>query len=283
MKAEGNLLPTNDDIKFFNDHGWYISPPVLENDLIEDAYHGAMRYYAGERDIHLPLSGGFLDWKKEQGNILRINDYVSLQNEELRTLVLQPIIGAIASKLINSKEIRLFHDQLLFKPPVNIAPNAAVGWHVDKAYWKTCTSENMLTAWIPFQDCSSENGTLCVVDKSHTWKNTQQLNTFNNMNLDVLDQLFDDRQKNINIIPIQLKKGQISFHHCRTIHGSYPNRSNENRIALAIHMQDKFNKYNIQYENDTTVLHVNDLLCRKTNIGVPDYSDPDICPLLWKE
>jgi ectoine hydroxylase-related dioxygenase (phytanoyl-CoA dioxygenase family) len=280
---KSNFIPAPGDIAFFQQHGWYVSPIVLPGDVIDEAYHGALRHYAGERDNQLPLSGGYLDWKEEHGNILRMNDYVSLQNDGIKKLVEEPVIGCIAAKLAGCNEIRLFHDQLILKPPLKIAPGAVVGWHTDKAYWKTCTSNNMLTAWIPFQDCSMETGTLCVVDKSHLWNDTDHLNTFSHLNIDQLHELISNPARDINIVPMVLKKGQISFHHCKTIHGSYPNYSDNDRIALAVHLQDEMNEYEQRYAGDKTVLHINDLLCRKTEAGFPDYRDPDVCKTLWNQ
>ena len=43
-------------------------------------------------------------------------------------------------------------------------------WHIDKHYWQTCTSEKMLTAFIPFHDCGEEMGTITMVDGSNNWK-----------------------------------------------------------------------------------------------------------------
>jgi len=40
------------------------------------------------------------------------------------------------------------------------------------AYWKTCTSNGILTAWIPMQDASMEMGTIAVLDGSHLWQDS---------------------------------------------------------------------------------------------------------------
>jgi hypothetical protein len=34
-------------------------------------------------------------------------------------------------------------------------------------------------------------------------------------------------------------------------------------------------------ESGRRTVHINDLLVRKDAEGNPDYSDPDICPVLW--
>jgi ectoine hydroxylase-related dioxygenase (phytanoyl-CoA dioxygenase family) len=83
------------------------------------------------------------------------------------------------------------------------------------------------------------------------------------------------------VISMCLARGDVSFHHCRTIHGSGPNRSTTERLSLSVHLQDGDNAYQIDSAKDAKS-HFNDMLCRKID-GQPDYSDPDICPVLWRE
>jgi hypothetical protein len=37
-------------------------------------------------------------------------------------------------------------------------------------YWQTCTSERMLTAFIPFHDCGAEMGTITMIGGSNHWR-----------------------------------------------------------------------------------------------------------------
>src|SRR5262245_11646259 len=129
------LLPTEADVRFYEEHGWWLSPPILIGEEIEDARFGADRYYSGERDSVLLLEAG-TDWTEERGDVLRQNDYVSLQMDELRRLVHNPLIGASAALLARTPEVRLFHDQLIWKPGSVQASASTVGWHTDIAYWR---------------------------------------------------------------------------------------------------------------------------------------------------
>ncbi len=283
-EQERSKLPTDEDVAFYREHGWYVSPLILPDELLEDAQHGVERYHAGERDTPLPLSGGYLDWREEHGNLLRLNDYVSLQNEQLRALVSFPLIGAIAARLAGTRTIRLFHDQLVCKPPHVPGDNTAIGWHTDRAYWHTCTSTSMLTSWIPFQDCTVEMGPLTVIDGSHRWPGSDGMRTFNDRDLDRLEQSFQTGGAPVKKVTQVLRKGQVSFHHCLTLHGSLPNRSQKTRLALTVHMQDGDNRYCTRLDaHGRPLLHINDLLCRRGPDGLPDYSDPEICPILWQE
>lgn len=283
-ETDAALLPGEEDVAFYREHGWWISPKIIPDEVLEDARLGAERHYAGERDAPLPLSGGYLDWTPEHGDVLRLNDYVSLQNDELRELAHLPVLSATAARLSGASTIRLFHDQLVCKPPGLEGSASSIGWHTDIAYWQTCTSRSLLTAWVPFQDCDEEMGPIAVIDGSHRWADHEWMKTFNQRDLEGLETSLRPGSDEVTKIPLLVKAGQVSFHHCRTIHGSMPNRSDKQRLALAIHLQDESNRYRKHVdEAGKETLHINDLLCRRGADGLPDYADPEICPVLWQQ
>lgn len=272
---------TTDDIEFYDAHGWWKSPWVVDPELIDDLEYGASRYYSGERDSALPIEL-VSDWTPERGNVLRQNDYVSLQLEEFRSFLLRAPIAQVAGVLSRGTAIRLFHDQLLYKPGEVEGPHASVGWHTDRAYWATCSSTRMLTAWIAFQDTSVEMGTLVVLDGSHRWAERPEYRNFHTGDMSTIRERLLAEGAPVHEVALEFKRGQVSFHHCKTIHGSYPNRTATARLAFAVHMQDEQNEYReVSDAGGKRVVHLNDLLCRKDHGGRPDYTDPDVCPLLW--
>jgi ectoine hydroxylase-related dioxygenase (phytanoyl-CoA dioxygenase family) len=277
-------LPTEADIKFYEEHGWYISPQVLSEDEIDQAVLGSERFYRGERDAYLPVDQGYSDWKPEDGSGTRNNEFVSLQNREIRRLVMDSPIGAIAAKLARTYQVRLLDDQLVYKPSQDCDGESAIGWHCDHAYWSTCSSDRLLTAWIPFHDCSEDQGPLVVMDGSHRWQGLEDLRAFNQKNLAELSEQFRGEGRSVKIVPMALKKGQVSFHHCWTVHGSYPNRSSRPRLALAVHLQDGDNRYRPFKTKQGREVHIFDeQLCRRLPNGDPDFSDPDVFPVIWHE
>jgi phytanoyl-CoA dioxygenase PhyH len=277
------LLPSDDDVAFYEQHGWFVSGRVLPDDIIDRAIEGSERYYRGERDMPFPLTSGYCDWKPQDADIVRNNEFVSLQNSDLRRLALQPIIGAIAARLARTRRIRLLDDQLIYKP-AGVVTQSAVGWHTDRAYWPNCTSDKMLTAWIPFHDCDEARGPLVVIDGSHKWSGLEDLRFFNDQHLeDIEAKLLSDGREVVRV-PMIVRKGQISFHHCRTIHGSCPNRSGAFRLALAVHLQDDANRYRPFRNAAGKELHmIDEKLCRTLSDGSPDFTDPSAFPTLWSE
>lgn len=283
-KEQQALLPSEEDVRFYEEHGWYISPVIVPEAAIDLAIAGSQAFYRGEKDATLDFTSGYSNWLPTDGDIIRNNEFVSLQKQELKQLATQPVIGAIAARLARTSEIRILDDQLVYKPPAKRAEKVktTVGWHSDRAYWATCSSDNLLTAWIPFHDCDLERGPLVVLDKSHRWSGLQDMRHFNNTDLASLTAEFQRQGKQVVEVPMTLKKGQVSFHHCWTIHGSYPNRSQQPRQALAAHLQDRDNHYRPYFNAQGKEIHIFDeQLCRTLANGNPDFSDPAVFPVIW--
>lgn len=275
-----DLLPSDEDVAFYREHGYYLSKKLFTDEEIDAAVAGSERYYAGERDFSPPNGHHPEGWEPRHGDVLRKNDYASLQNRELAALIHKPILGAVAARLAGCS-IRLWHDQLLYKPVSTPDSSPAVGWHTDRQYWRSCTSDDMLTAWIPFHDCGEEIGTIMMIDGSHRWPdNSRELDFFSN-DLEGMERRFDTGGEPLVKVPMILPKGHVSFHHCRTIHGSAPNHSTMPRRAIAVHLQDEPNRYQaFRFPDGKLASHNNNRYCRMVN-EEPDYTDPVICPRLW--
>jgi ectoine hydroxylase-related dioxygenase (phytanoyl-CoA dioxygenase family) len=285
-----DLLPSHADVAFYEDHGWWISPKLFSDERIDQAYESAGRYYAGSRDSELPAPiKRYLNWTPEQADRrLSKDDYVLQQSQALGAVGLAPVIGAIAARLARTEQVRLFSSSLIHKPPLAEGDAARVGWHVDRAYWQTCTSEKMLTAWIPLHDCYAEMGTITMIDRSHRWPSSpavealRRATTFISEDVAAVEHRLEEVGLAIEKVPMSLRKGQVSFHNCRTFHGSDVNRSSSPRICLTVHLQDEGNTYRpAQKPNGEPIVHNTDLLVRRLPSGEPDYRDDMICPVIW--
>ncbi|HEX8236554.1 MAG TPA: phytanoyl-CoA dioxygenase family protein [Abditibacteriaceae bacterium] len=282
------LLPTNEDVAFYREHGYYVSKKIFSDEEIDAALSGSEAFYnceLHEPEPHILEKLDALGWSRPKGEYsgLRKHDYSSFWRRELGHLVRHALLGGIAARLTGSPEVRLWHDQLLYKPTDSPDKKANVGWHTDRGYWKTCSSHNMVTAWIPFHDCTEEMGTITMIDGSLHWPdNTNKLDFFSN-DLDGLEKEFVTGGRRVLKVPVNLQKGQVSFHHSLTIHGSGPNRSNAPRRSIAVHLQDKDNHWQeFRMKQGRLATHANDNLVRQFD-GHPDYFDPDFCPVLWRQ
>jgi len=288
---ERDLLPSADDVEFYATHGWYLSKKLFTDDEVDELIAASDRYYAGERDRALPVRPPHLAaWDPSKGDVQRHNDYVHYEHDGLAKLLRKPLIGAVAAALARADEIRVFQSTMIFKPPIASEPSNIVPWHFDKHYWSTSTSDNMLTAFIPFHDCDEEMGTITMVDGSHR---RQEIGTDDSMtkhfaerdNSDLERVLAENAAYNdveVVKVPMNIPKGHMSFHHCRIYHGSGPNRSPRPRRAISFHLQDGANAYRPYIlSTGETVAYNHDVLVRRQADGHPDYSDPDYCPVNW--
>jgi hypothetical protein len=286
------LLPTDDDVEFYAEHGWFLTGKLLSDAEVDELVAASEAFYAGERDRTLPRRPPRLAyWEPAHGPVQRHNDYVHYESDALARILRKPLIGAVAARLAQSAEIRVFQSTLIYKPPRLDEPTNIVPWHFDKHYWQSSTSERMLTAFIPFHDCDERMGTITMVDGSHLWKETggdeNTTRHFAERDRSELEQLLAENAAHNGVevrkIPMIIPKGHMSFHHCRTYHGSGPNRGDRPRRAVSVHLQDGENEYRpYPLASGGVVEYNHDCLVRRTPDGRPDYADPEFCPVLWR-
>lgn len=289
---ELSLLPSDDDVAFYAQHGWYLTKKLFSDSEIDELLSATERYYAGERDRRLPVHPPRLAyWEPANGDVQRHNDYVHYESDGIAKILLKPLIGAVAARLAGASAIRVFQSTLILKPPVPDEPSNIVPWHFDKHYWSSSSSERMLTAFIPFHDCDEEMGTITMVDGSHLWTEIGARDSttkhFAERDRSELEEMLTANAEyngvTVNKIPMIIPKGHMSFHHCKTYHGSGPNRSSRPRRAISFHLQDGDNAYREFPLSDGSLAFYNhDWLVRRTPEGHPDYADPEFCPTLWR-
>ena len=273
------LLPTDAEVAEYHRTGLHVAHALVPSEVLDAAEVGMARFHRGDLDAPFPGTTAWdrTDWRPQHGGGLRKNDYASLMVRELATLVRLPVLAAVAARLSGAAGVRLWHDQLLWKPPGVGDGTANVGWHTDRQYWQSCTSTRMLTAWVPFHDCDATVGGVTFVPGSHRWDQPR---------LDFFDGDLGRLQERVNsggapvvAVTPTLPRGSVTFHHARTVHGSGPNRGTEPRRSMAIHLQPADNRHRAVGDDGEPTYHRNDELVRRVD-GVPDYTDPRICPLL---
>jgi ectoine hydroxylase-related dioxygenase (phytanoyl-CoA dioxygenase family) len=289
--AERELLPSDHDIQRYEEHGWYLSKRLLSNDEVARLVAASERFYAGAPDRRLPVRPPDLPyWEAADGEVQRQNDYIHYESEEIARILRKPIIGAVAARLARAEQIRVFQSTLIYKPPKPQEPSNRVPWHADRHYSLTCTSEAMLTAFIPMHDCGEDFGTITMVDGSHQWADllggSNSTRLFSEWELEKLDQLVETATHyngaEVRKVPMIIPQGHMSFHHCRIYHGSGPNRRAQPRRAISFNLQNGENRWReFRCPDGSLLTHHHDVLVRRTAEGTPDYADPDFCPVLW--
>ncbi len=292
-EEELDLLPTEAEVRRYAERGWYLSRKLLTDEEVDTLTRASEAFYAGQRDRMLPVIPPRLAyWRPEHGPVQRHNDYIHFEDDAIGRILRKPLIGAVAARLAEVDAIRLFQSTLIYKPASPLEKSNIVPWHFDRHYWATCTSERMLTAFIPFHDCDESMGTITMVDGSHRWKEVGGRDSasrhFAERNRDELEQMLEENASangaEVRKVAMNILKGHMSFHHCRTYHGSGPNRGDRPRRAISLHLQDAANSYRESHLSDGSKVSYNhDVLVRRTVGGEPDYADPEYCPTLWPQ
>jgi ectoine hydroxylase-related dioxygenase (phytanoyl-CoA dioxygenase family) len=251
------IAVTDQDRKKFNKDGYWISPKIISDNQIERLRNALERVWTGEYDgdsypihgIRKPPADPFEIYKME--NAWWVND-------EVRKAVTNPLIGELATDLIETDEVRLWHDQIITKPGTGTQTSSSgnVGWHQDFGYWQCSDKMNMVTVWIALQDTDLNNGGMMTIAGSHKWGVIPDSDTFFDQDMDSLKEKYAAMGREWKEEPCILKAGQTSFHHALTLHGSGPNQTLSPRLSVVAHLMPEGTAYRpgIQYHTNISLL-----------------------------
>lgn len=236
-------LPEEKDIRFFEENGFWVSPKIFSDAQLEKIIEHQDRIYQGVFETgRTPVC----NWLEGIDNprALRKTDNSHWSDLTLRTVATDPTIGAIAAKLMNANIIRLWHDQLLYKPGRGTGKEMAnVGWHQDFVYWQNCMEPTLVTAWVAFTDVDLSNGCMQAVPRSHKW-GLVNVNNFFEQNLEKQQAEIELPENEVfKPAPLVMRAGQVSFHHSLTIHGSGANVTDMPRRSMAVHLMTGDTRY----------------------------------------
>jgi hypothetical protein len=136
-----------------------------------------------------------------------------------------------ASQLLGGA-VRFWHDQLFCKPARH---GGVVAWHQDYSYWTRTTPLAHLTCWAGLDDSTRENGCVRYVPGSHRWPDLPVTGLAGDMDA-ILSALSGEQRSAFKPVAVELKAGEASFHHPRTIHGSRANDAARPRRATVINV-----------------------------------------------
>jgi ectoine hydroxylase-related dioxygenase (phytanoyl-CoA dioxygenase family) len=159
------------------------------------------------------------------------NQYVNVwqQDAVLRELTLDSRLAAAATALAGVP-LRLWHDQLLIKPPHN---GVATEFHQDAPYWPHAGSRHALSAWVALVDVPVERGCMTFIPGSqhHQDLRRQDLSDRDDLFRAAPDLRWEER------LTIPLSAGDCTFHNAYLAHTAKPNLTDDPRIAhVAIYM-----------------------------------------------
>ncbi len=151
----------------------------------------------------------------------------------LRALTFHPKVLAIAKALAGGAPLRLWHDQVLMKPP-GAKPTVP---HQGQTNWShTCSPQsNAMTFWIALNDAPAERGCMGFIPGSHRhWDLPRQQSLADPRGLYALRPEFEWEQ----VVTLPLRAGDLTVHHAYTAHSAGGNLSDQPRHGYIIDFMD---------------------------------------------
>lgn len=149
------------------------------------------------------------------------------RDEIVKRFVLAKRFGKIAAELLGVENVRIYHDQALFKE----AGGGPTPWHQDQYYWPLDTT-NTITMWMPLVDINVDMGMLTFASGSHLsgFALDKEIS-------DESEQDFDDivSQKEYPVTRAQeMNAGDATWHYGYTIHKAPGNDSDKTREVMTV-------------------------------------------------
>ena len=229
MIRDSEYLLSPKQIEAYQRDGYLVLP-----DVVREAELGAIepvfgRFMRGEVpgmgrdfcDMSGPYGRAFEDFNLINAVLPRVYE------PTLRDNVFERRATSIARQLIGA-DAELDYDQFLAKRPQR--PQAVFAWHQDLGYWPTGTPDTRtVTCSLALDDATPENGCLEVVPGSHlepklrphrprAWSTSPELR-------DDAHTLSVELYPSDVVVALPVKRGSITVHNERIVHGSGGNRS----------------------------------------------------------
>lgn len=153
------------------------------------------------------------------------------ENDVIKELIFSKRLAKIATDLMQTSGVRLYHDQALFKE----AGGGITPWHADQYYWPLETDKT-ITAWMPLQATPFELGPLEFSAGSHQIIEGRELEIGDESEIAIEQKLKVTDFKHV-IEPFDA--GEISFHSGWVFHRAGANTTNTMRKVMTIIYMDK--------------------------------------------
>ena len=222
---------TGDQITFYRENGYLAGVRLLTDEQVE-----ALKAEIDElTDPHHPGRHLFYEYNSNEStnpNTILFHALGAWRVQAgLHDALWNPRFVMPAAQLLDGP-VRFWHDQIFYKPAHH---GGVVAWHQDYSYWTRTKPMAHLSCWIGLDDSTIENGCVQYVPRSHKWDLLPITGLANDMN-SIQSVLTEEQKAEFKPVPIELKRGEASFHHPLMIHGSYENRTERPRRAVVINV-----------------------------------------------
>jgi ectoine hydroxylase-related dioxygenase (phytanoyl-CoA dioxygenase family) len=224
-----NYRLSDEQVEHYREHGYVAGIRVLDDSQIE-ALREALARLMDESHPGHSLFYEYHSNESQNADTALFHALGAWRIEPVFHDVLwNPRFLAPAAQLLGGA-VRFWHDQLFCKPARH---GGVVAWHQDFSYWTRTQPMSHLTCWMALDDSTRENGCLYYVPGSHRWNLLPITGLAGNMD-EIQTVLTEEQRAAFRPVPVELERGECSFHHPLLVHGSYENRSDRGRRATLV-------------------------------------------------
>lgn len=227
---------TKTQVDEFQANGYLKSAPVLNSAQVDELCEELARVIRDHgKGAKQPVLCRNLTGKEESPVWQVVNIWEA--SEPFQRLVHNKAIAEEVAQLTDARELRVWHDQIQYKPAGVGGVNA---WHQDWPYWPILSEPAQVTAWVALDDVDEENGCMSMVPGSHLWgKQIEFLHAIKDFH--AMPPRLNGYELKVKLCPV--RRGEVHYHHGLTWHGSHANTSGRPRRALAIHLMTERARY----------------------------------------
>jgi len=152
------------------------------------------------------------------------------KSELARMFVFSKRLARIASELLGTRGVRMYHDQALYKE----GSGGFTPWHADQYYWPLAT-EKCCTVWVPLQETPLEMGPIAFAEGSHRFTFGRDLKISDESEEKIQEAM---SVKNFPLIREPFDLGEVSFHYGWTFHRAEGNHTQKPREVMTVIYMD---------------------------------------------
>ncbi len=227
------------EVEQFRAQGFLPARPLLTSAELAPLREAMERFKEG-RSAKAPELSRNLTGDEENVVLQVVNAWEA--EEAFHRHLFQPEMVRAVAELMGTDTVRVWHDQIQYKPPRNGGPTI---WHQDYPYWPVLEPSDLVSAWMAIEDADEANGCMSMVPRSHRWGQYDGGTVGQNPEGwgPAHDPGFVPEGDRVEVIPCPARAGEVMFHHCMTWHGAPPNRSDRGRPAIAVHFMPGHTRY----------------------------------------